>query len=404
MATFIFLTNQYLPKPGATGVCIHQLAKVLAAENHDVHVVCYADGEASTQYEGLNIHKINMPPYLKDSQNSGPFLRKMYHAGSLLSKLIHIRDYPLRSATLVRRYVAAAESIMAGKESVKLVASYTPLEAAVAAAKLKKKYGSTIRTAFYSTDTLSNEQGAAGILPPDYRKKCGIRWEEKLFSVFDKILIMECHQAHYLSEPYRPFQEKMEIVNFPLFTKMECHPQERREEACTSLAYAGTLYRVLRNPGFLCDCLVALSRRRKIKADFLGSGDCEDIVQKACADSGGAVCFHGMQPHSVALTYLSTADVLLSIGNAESPMAPSKIYEYMSTGKPILHVYSWAEDPCLEPLTRYGNALLIQEGDPEAVVKMEEFLNHRKVLAFSDVARLFHTSTPEYTTHILESM
>ena len=45
MATFIFLTNQYLPKPGATGVCIHQLAKVLAAENHDVHVVCYADGE-----------------------------------------------------------------------------------------------------------------------------------------------------------------------------------------------------------------------------------------------------------------------------------------------------------------------------------------------------------------------
>ena len=111
-----------------------------------------------------------------------------------------------------------------------------------------------------------------------------------------------------------------------------------------------------------------------------------------------------MQPHSVALAYLSAADVLLSIGNAESPMAPSKIYEYMSTGKPILHVYSWAEDPCLEPLARYGNALLIQEGDPEAVVKMEEFLNHRKVLAFSDVARLFHTSTPEYTTHILESM
>ena len=36
MSKYIFLTNAYLPKPGATGMCVHQIAKELSNRGHEV--------------------------------------------------------------------------------------------------------------------------------------------------------------------------------------------------------------------------------------------------------------------------------------------------------------------------------------------------------------------------------
>lgn len=50
--------------------------------------------------------------------------------------------------------------------------TYTPLEGVVALKKIKEKYPD-IRTVYYSTDTLSNEQGDAGFLTSEKREKKG---------------------------------------------------------------------------------------------------------------------------------------------------------------------------------------------------------------------------------------
>ena len=138
--------------------------------------------------------------------------------------------------------------------------------------------------------------------------------------------------------------------------------------------------------------------------NILGSGDCNDIIEKAVLDSEGVIKFHGMQPHNIVIEYLSSADILLSVGNAESPMAPSKIYEYMSTGKPIIHTYTYDRDPCIEPLKKYGNALLVKEGDGNAVLKIKRFIEISKTLNYEEVEKTFITSTPKYTADILENL
>ena len=109
-----------------------------------------------------------------------------------------------------------------------------------------------------------------------------------------------------------------------------------------------------------------------------------------------------MQPHDVAIEYLGNADILLSIGNAESPMAPSKIYEYMSTGKPIIHVYTYEKDPCIEPLKKYGNALLLNDEASDMYKKILSFVTEAKELQFERVRELFKTATPEYTVNLIE--
>ena len=402
MGNFIFLTNQYLPKPGATGLCVHQLAKELAKDNN-VWTVCYEDEDDREVFDHVQIKKINVPFFLRENNDKSNTARRIQHLGSLFGKALYFRQYPLRSRKLIKNYKKAIESIINSVGKATIIASYTPLEAVIAAKEIKDSHEDKVKIVYYSTDTLSNEQGNDGLLSAEYRTKCGIRWEKELFAKFDKILIMECHKAHYYTDTYKEFFQKYEVVNFPLLTNPAIQASKKEEERIR-LVYAGTLYKQLRNPESMLNILVALSKKMEIEVYFLGGGDCEELLNKAERDSNGVVKYLGMQPHDIAMNYLAGADILLSIGNAESPMAPSKIYEYMSTGKPIIHTYTYEKDPCIEPLKKYGNALLIRDGDRNPSSEIETFIKHSHVMQFRDVERLFITSTPGYTTDVLEKM
>lgn len=398
---FIFLTNQYLPKPGATGLCVHQLARELAKDNN-VWTVCYKDEDDRKEFDNVKIIKINVPFFLRENNSKSNIARKVQYYGSLYSKAVYFRQYPLRSRRLIKNYKKAIESILKSSGKATIIASYTPLEAVIAAKEIKDAYKDNVKIVYYSTDTLSNEQGNDGLLSAEYRTKCGIRWEKELFSKFDRILIMECHRAHYYTDTYKEFFQKFAVVNFPLLTRPVIQASKKEEKSKTRLVYAGTLYKQLRNPEFLLNILVELSKKIEMEAVFLGGGDCEDLLNKAERDSNGAVKYLGMQPHDTAMQYIASADVLLSIGNVESPMAPSKIYEYMATGKPIIHTYTYEKDPCLEPLVRYGNALILKNDDNNALEKTLECIGHITILDYEEVECRFLTSTPFFSVDLIK--
>lgn len=403
MGKYIFLTGFYLPAPGATGMCVHQLAKEIANHGHEVTTICYADDDNKEEFDGVKIVKILIPSFLKQNLSTSPLERRLNQLRSLMSKFVHIKKYPLRSIGLVKRYYNELEKLIENDEHVVVIASVNPLEAVIATDRIKKKYPDSIKSVYYCADTLSNEKGDNGILSAEYRTKCGLMWEKKLFESFDKIMIMECHKNHYFSEEFAVFRDKMELVNFPLFTKLDIEEKEL-ESNVTQFVYTGTLNRKLRNPQYLCSLLGDLVSKIQLHVDFLGSGDCDDILDEVAVKTEGAIERLGMQPHYVAIKYIEDADVLLSIGNANSPMAPSKIYEYMSTGKPIIHVYSYDKDPCLEPLKKYGNALLIKDGDLNGSSKLYNFVTNRKTLNYEEVYDKFITSTPDYSVEIIEKL
>ena len=404
MNNYIFLTNMYLPKPGATGLCVHQLAKELVKDNN-VYTICYEDGFDKIDYDGIKVIKIKIPSYLKNQDNMSKIKKKINIIYSLLKKTIYFYVYPLRSKSLIRRYKKNIEAIINNVKdgNIKIIASYTPLEAVVAAYEIKRKYKERVKIIYYSTDTLSNEQGDDGFLPSSYRTKCGLKWEKKLFELYDKVIIMECHKNHYLSSEFEQFKKKMHTANFPFLENHNVNKKIKiNSKKEISMIYAGTLYRNLRNPSFMLNSLIEVLKEKEINIDIYGSGDCDDIVQNAIAKSKNKIKLNGMISHDDVLTKIYNADVLLSIGNKESPMVPSKIYEYMSTGKPIIHFYFYDGDPCIEPLKQYSNALLIKDNDKLSKTKILEFLKEFRQLEFKDVEKMFLTSTPKYTVDLLK--
>lgn len=393
---YIFLTGKYLPTPGATGVCVHILAKYLAGKGECVTAICYEDGSGQNRIDGVEIVRKKTPSFFFDKQYQNRFERFKDVWLSRFMKLIHINQYPLRSSTLLKRYASTCVKLLKGCDEAVIIASYTPLEAVAALPLIKKKLPS-VKIVYYSTDTLSNEQGNSGLLSAEKRTQMGQKWEQAIFSVCDLILIMECHKDHYYSDYYKAYQEKMRLVNFPLLNE----PKGERLKTEKTMVYAGTLMRTLRNPQFACDTLLRVLPEADYEAVFMGSGDCDDIVNQAAEHSNGKLRFLGMQPYDIASEYIRSAGILLSIGNAESPMAPSKIYEYMATGKPIIHFYSWEQDPCLEPLKKYGNALLIKTNEKKAKEQIQEFIQSTRELDFDEVADCFKSSTPEYSANFL---
>lgn len=405
MKDFIFLTNHYLPKPGATGLCVHQIAKMLKVRGHKVQVICYFYGGAGDcQIDGVNITRIKAPFFMADFSDKNVLIRKVARVFSLVAKLIFINGYPKRSNVLKERFISALNELLFKNPNSIVVSTYTPLEACEALLEVKNRQ-TNIKAVYYSTDTLSNEKGNSGFISPERRTKLGLRWEHKFFGAFDKILIMECHEDYYRTDVFKPYFNKYLIANFPLL----CKSDNSYEDIVAShkrklLVYAGTLYRELRNPQYLCELLCQAKEFFDFEALFIGGGDCNDIVNSFKEKTGGAIHHDGMVSHNEASKWISESDILLSIGNNESPMAPSKIYEYMATCKPIVHIYTWDKDPCLEPLRKYENSLLIKENGNISIETVVTFLMTSKLADRKKVFETFKTSTPEYSADLLETI
>ena len=52
---------------------------------------------------------------------------------------------------------------------------------------------------------------------------------------------------------------------------------------------------------------------------------------------------------------------LLSIGNLNPAQLPSKVIEYISTGKPVLHFVEIQDDPVLEIVEEFSNIIVINK-------------------------------------------
>ena len=115
----------------------------------------------------------------------------------------------------------------------------------------------------------------------------------------------------------------------------------------------------------------------------------------------------GPVPSEQAAAALAGADVLLSLGNGVDNQVPSKLFEYLAAGKPILHLAKLQTDPCLPYLEKWPLACIVQESEgvtPQVLARVCAFLHEkgRLRLPFAEAARLYPENTPEYAASLLE--
>lgn len=184
-------------------------------------------------------------------------------------------------------------------------------------------------------------------------------------------------------------------VEFPLIIPMSRNHVYKTPKRCVFL---GSFYAGIRDPSFTLDVFTKLVKKNKAELWFVGPN--ESILNEE-HNNIGIKCF-GRRTIEECNEIMDDADCLINIGNRINNQVPSKIFDYISTGKPIINISALTDDPCIPYLSKYPLALTIYEGDQTAASKVEAFLESiNNVLTDSEIEKIYQECTPNYVVDVM---
>ena len=271
-----------------------------------------------------------------------------------------------------------------------VVASNEPYPAAVALAQSRIE----ARKALYLIDPFAEFVPLLREHVTPFRHRTHIRILEAMNIILTTPRVVQAMQ----DGRYSVFLNKIDAWEFPLFARLHYTPSGERitfDPEKINLLYCGWL----RNETFLCRVLERLDNRFCVT--FLGNDNARLQGLKTAAELRTLPAV----PRATAVNAILDADVLLSTGNPYPVHLPSKTFDYLASGKPVIHFYSIPDCPALEYYRSYPLGLCIpMDAELELTTKqvLEFCLSIRgSKLPFEDVEVLY----PELqATHIMEAL
>lgn len=190
-------------------------------------------------------------------------------------------------------------------------------------------------------------------------KKLSEKIEKSIIEKFDAVLTDEIYYNELINIYGQSISNKVHIFHMPLIDISNNIDNKRtKNDEGINCVFTGLIYLGIRDPGYTIKLFNELGKDGKIKLHLYGP-ERKDVPYE-CSD---AIVFHGKVNMDEAKQIIQNADFLVNIGNKMSNQIPSKIYEYISTGLPIINIYKNSNCPSLNLLDKYSNCLNISEND-----------------------------------------
>ena len=364
---FLYILGAYKPKASANGICSENIIEQLIKGGHSVTVISNAARgvpEYSVQPDGVEVYRVKQRLYLRlkeygDAKLGSVIGKVVLSVAFCINKLqlfFTAASWPVISYSTVNRFKKAALKLCEKEKFDAVISVYTPIESLLAGFEVKKKHPE-IKFYPYFLDSL-----AFGYGPKYFGKEKtfsrGIAIEKKIFPSADKIILMkssEEQQKKYNSE----FSDKLCFLDIPMLK--QCNTLQAKTVKSPDkikLLFVGSISSAVRNPSPLVSAL-AKTKNERLYCEFVGNIDCPQKFETLKKAFGERLTFSAFMPHEQLCRKLNEANVLLNIGNLVSTMVPSKIFEYMSYGKPIISTYEIDNEPSAEYLRSYPCALLL---------------------------------------------
>lgn len=231
-----------------------------------------------------------------------------------------------------------------------------------------------------------------------YTAPGGFAREKQLIDAMHRVYIAPTALRDYAEgAPLYEVRGKMRVLGFPALVPMP-DPAPHEGLRCT---FCGSLYPGLREPNFALALFAALNDP-ELTLTMAGRGwQSFSAATKAAGQIlGSRLVLPGPLPPAEAAALEQDADVLLNLGNTRDEQMPSKIFAFLGSGKPILHLAASDTDPTLPYLARYPLALVLYAKDgvtPGVTARLNRWLHEvrGRQLPFAETAQLYPEFTPE---------
>ncbi len=407
----LLATDSYYYLPTANGICVEAIANELTNQNIETHVLCFRrDNEPKDEIvNNIHVHRIKMDwvnqlRYKYESRKQD-FLQILYKKIMILlnrlEAMLFIKWFPMRSPLFCIRYLREMKKLQYKYKYDVIVASYCPFEAAYALGKIKQY--DNVKTAIYCLDSFTNLKKRF-FLSVEFQDKRAWKWEKSFFKVSDLILVLKCHEKHYRKDRYSEFDERISIVDIPHIIERKKNVDQLKKEKNDpiKMVYAGKIRDDLLQP--VIQLLTPFLREGILILDIYGRNTSELLDTLCEPDVRSKINLKGFISHEKMIEVEETSDILLSMGNSNTDFIPSKIFEYISLRKKILHIYNYDNDSSLPYYKLYPSSccLDVKNDLEDNIRKMRHFLNEPlNELDFNDIKCLYEKNTPQYTANVI---
>jgi hypothetical protein len=285
-----------------------------------------------------------------------------------------------------------------------LIPVSAPHEEVFAGVEYKKNHDSKCKLLIYQLDRFANANSLYEIKMGKMQKlNNNIQLELDALDICNRLFILPPLQQYYKSKKFEMLQKKIVVTEHPLVRKIkDLQISEIRNENSIEVLYGGSLDLNLRNPTYLFKLLnTDMMRNSNIKLSLYSFGNCQSIINKYKRILKETIFDHGRVSSKEIGVAMKNCNILLTIGNNSDNEVPSKLFEYLSYCKPIIHLYYSEKDAYLEYLKSYEFSLCIKM-DEDSIEENSrlfyEFCNKYQYsnISFDTINDVFKACTPGF--------
>lgn len=389
-----FLTDEFYPTFGANSLVVKTVCGKLAQLGHETSVLPFHYTEtfpAREQWEQIIICR-TVP---SDSKRAITNLLKrgsLWKAGKVAYSLYRQKKDP-HNFLEKKNYMAEAYlGKWLAEEKIDIVVSiHCSIELSFPLLRLQKKGKLPCKWFFYMLDPFASHEYYLSHAPEAVLRKL----QHSIMSQCNRVLATKLIYDETAKWETDEILQKIMITEFPKIEKpvyQECTDEIVLDSGFIHVVCTGSKNETVRNSA------VAMAVCKKLKDlpvqfHFMGYGWTEDgQVRKE-----GNCLFYPPHSPQAAKNLQLCADYLLNIGNTVTNQLPSKVLEYISTGKPVINFYK-SEDCPAKALLENAVAINIPESgnvDVQANLLADFLKAAHPVRSFEEIADAYSAYTPK---------
>lgn len=412
----VFTVGTYHPLYSATARCAKNLADVMT-HDHDVTVIAERLWNSPSEIEDLGLAEriVYVGTPLGDARAAVD--QRMNAEGAsglwrLLDRLLAALRYGKKAFSCTACDKSEVAAYLRGLESLdpapdQLVPVSLPFSGAVACALYKQSHPKvTLTPVIFDQFSESATLLKTGI-ERRVKMKANIKLERMVVQASDRVFTVtwDDHVRRCLPD----LGGKFEHIEHPMLIR-----DDAIDNACGCMfgsgahaVYVGTLSAGVHEPRLLTDLFEGYVRREgeRLMLHAFCMGDGVGVVREAEGRYPGDIELCDPLPRSELLDAYASADILVSVGNNNTDQNVRKIAEYITTGKPILHIACREDDPVIPDIERYPLGLVLSAGDDTGTNqdRLAEFIARVKGcrVPFEVVENLFPDKVPENVSDLI---
>lgn len=396
MIRVLYIVDEAYPTTSANGRIVYRIIdELLTHPDLQISILCRACTQeqlAIKEYKGCPIiheHTVHALKSERLNQRLGKYkyLRYFINPRAIYYRLSNESNYYNAEAKLwIRRHIDDFDMIVANSMP------FEPLEIASAFGKRKP-------VVYYKMEPVAHY-----LNHDDFEK--GMQQEEEWDNQANAIVMTDLIYKYYQQYAKPENIKKVVVAQFPCVIDRgeqttSSHPQSSEE---CNLVYVGKFYNDKRDPRYLFS-LMEVMADKGIHLTIAGSTEHsrlpKEVIEKYFTNKLPYITYLGELSAEKADELLREADILVHQGNKVPDLMPSKILDYISSGKPILNIYSIDDCPTLPYMEKYDMCLNIKEGaemTDELLDAVYRFCqeNKGKRIPFAEIKEKYMDCTPEY--------